>query len=99
MDANRLGIILIVSGDFKLQGTITDGDVRRAMLAQLDMDRPVSVLLERKSGTPYENPITASQNPEGVSHLELLQKHSILQWYRTDFHGITSIRLEEYKVK
>jgi len=78
MDANRLGIILIVSGDYKLHGTITDGDIRRALLAQLEMDRPVSVLLERKSGTPYEKPIVASQDPQGVSHLELLQKHSIL---------------------
>ncbi len=78
MDANRLGIILIVSDDFKLLGTITDGDIRRAMLAQLDMDSPTSVLLGRKGGTPYEKPITAHLDPQGVTHLELLQKHGIL---------------------
>jgi dTDP-glucose pyrophosphorylase len=78
MDVSRLGIILIVDGHLKLQGTITDGDVRRAMLAQLDMDSPVSVILARKSGTPYERPITAPETPQGASHLELLQKHNIL---------------------
>jgi NDP-sugar pyrophosphorylase family protein len=45
------------------------------MLAQLDMDSPISVLLYRKSGTPYEKPITA---PQDASYLDLLLKHNIL---------------------
>jgi CBS domain-containing protein len=49
MDKNRLGIALIVDRSGRLLGTVTDGDARRAVLARLDLDRPVSALLARKS--------------------------------------------------
>ena len=51
MDENRQGIILVVSDDGKLQGTVTDGDIRRAMLADIDLTLPASTLVERKAGT------------------------------------------------
>jgi len=78
MDINRLGIILIVSNDFKLRGTITDGDIRRAMLSNTNLDGSVDLLFQRKMGTPYANPITASASQESSYYLELLQKHRVL---------------------
>jgi dTDP-glucose pyrophosphorylase len=78
MDINRLGIILIVSEANKLLGTITDGDIRRAMLSNVSLDSSVDVLFQRKVGTQYASPITAKASQEAAVYLELLQKHSIL---------------------
>ena len=77
-DSNRCGIVLVVEEDQKLVGTMTDGDVRRAILADISMDEPVSTLLARKQTTRYAQPITA---PLGASQDELfriLRKHNIL---------------------
>ncbi len=78
MDVSRLGIVLVIDEHRKLRGTITDGDIRRAMLADMDLDAPVSTLLDRKAGTPYATPITAPRFLKGLTHLDLLQKHNIL---------------------
>jgi dTDP-glucose pyrophosphorylase/CBS domain-containing protein len=58
IDGNELGVALVVDADKHLLGTIVDGDIRRAMLAQLDMQLPLTVLLERKPAQ-YQKPITA----------------------------------------
>ena len=70
IDRNARGIALVVDEEQRLLGTITDGDIRRAILDRLDIDVSVSELLERKSGTPYPKPITA---PLGTARAELLQ--------------------------
>jgi len=38
MDQSRLGIVLVVDRDWRLVGTITDGDVRRAILASVELE-------------------------------------------------------------
>lgn len=58
IDGNQLGIALVVDANKHLLGTVVDGDIRRAMLAQLDMQLPVTALLERKD-PEYQKPITA----------------------------------------
>lgn len=77
LDQNRIGIVLVVDAQQHLIGTITDGDVRRAILANLDMDGPLTAVLERKAGTPVARPITAQPGEEPSSYLELLQNHKI----------------------
>ncbi len=37
LDRNRQGIVLVVDEDRRLIGTVTDGDVRRALLAHEDL--------------------------------------------------------------
>ena len=44
IDHNNAKIALVVDEERRLLDTITDGDVRRAILAGLDLDAPVSVL-------------------------------------------------------
>ena len=66
-DATRHGIVLIVDSNNRLQGVITDGDIRRAFLARIDLDTPVRAFLEQK---PARKPITA---PVGAQHAELVQ--------------------------
>ena len=79
MDASALGIVLVVDREGKLLGTITDGDVRRAVLALVDLDQPVSVLLARKAGSPYAHPITAHVSADEAVYLSKLKDHNILQ--------------------
>jgi dTDP-glucose pyrophosphorylase len=71
IDASRVGIALVTTPHRKLLGTVTDGDIRRAMLADVDLGDSVNVLLERQQALhePRPLPLTA---PEGTSTVELL---------------------------
>ena len=45
IDRNRRGIALVVDAERRLIGTVTDGDLRRAILASCSLDEPVSAVL------------------------------------------------------
>lgn len=62
IDASAHQIALMVDGENRLLGVMTDGDVRRAILRGVPMDASASQLLNRQ-------PLTA---PHGVSKKELL---------------------------
>jgi dTDP-glucose pyrophosphorylase/CBS domain-containing protein len=59
MDEAAQGILLVADFEGSLIGTITDGDLRRAMMAGTDIARPVSELLKQKSHMDRDVPITA----------------------------------------
>lgn len=70
VDAGGEGIALVVGEGRKLIGTITDGDLRRATLAGIDVDKAtVDTLLRRREG-PRTQPLTA---PVGTTELQLMQ--------------------------
>jgi dTDP-glucose pyrophosphorylase/CBS domain-containing protein len=73
------GIALVVDSDRKLIGTVTDGDMRRAVLASIDLDMPVSVLLVNKIGTEYPKPVTALVGSRIDELILLLHKHMLRQ--------------------
>lgn len=77
MDLNALRIVLVVDGEGRLTGTITDGDLRRAMLARLDMSQPVTSLLERKAGSAYAKPVTGPAGADRAAYFRLLQDHRL----------------------
>lgn len=87
MDENKTGIVLVILSDGKLSGTITDGDIRRAMMANVDVNAPVSTLITLKSGTSFAEPITgrASDSPE--THLKLMEDHRVLHLPVLDDRG------------
>jgi dTDP-glucose pyrophosphorylase/CBS domain-containing protein len=68
IDRNGKGIAIVLDGDNRLIATVTDGDIRRAILAGLDVDLPVRELLHRRTNTPH-GPITA---PVGTADTTLL---------------------------
>lgn len=70
IDLNIQGIALVVDSERRLLGTVVDGDVRRAMLAGIDLGDPVSLILARKAESTYPKPVTA---PVGVDPEVLLQ--------------------------
>lgn len=78
MDAHRLGVVLVVDDQRRLVGTITDGDVRRAVLAGMDFREPVVKFLAMKSGPRREGPVFAPATADRAVLLQILQQYSIL---------------------
>jgi len=79
IDRNEKGIVLVVDVEQRLLGTISDGDVRRAMLAKESLDTPVSELLVRKDTSPYPKPVTAPSGTDRAVLLELMQDRVVRQ--------------------
>ncbi len=71
IDRGEQGIALVVGENKKLIGTITDGDIRRAILRNMVLDRPVSELLDQKKNSPYPEPVTVA---EGTPKSEIIKK-------------------------
>ena len=69
LDRGAQGIALVVDSERRLIDTITDGDVRRAILASLDVDLPVQRLLDATDRGSLTEPVTAAV---GTPELELL---------------------------
>ena len=70
IDRNSKEIALVVDQQGHLLGTVTDGDIRRAILAAFDLDSPVKELLQNRACKPNPKPVTALI---GTSETELLQ--------------------------
>jgi dTDP-glucose pyrophosphorylase/CBS domain-containing protein len=71
MDRCALGITLVVDEYGRLEATVTDGDVRRAILLGMELDQPVSYLLAARTDNGRNGrPVTA---PSGTPPEELCQ--------------------------
>lgn len=77
LNASGRGIVLVMDEQRRLLGTITDGDIRRALLAKLELTARVALLLERKGGTRYSKPLTAVIGQSRQHYLQLLIQHSL----------------------
>ena len=77
------GIALVVDGDGKLLDTITDGDLRRAVLSGADLKRPVSSLRDRRQ----QQPITARSGAGKAELVRVMKERSIRQLPLTDADG------------
>lgn len=77
IDRAHEGLALVVDEQGRLLGTITDGDIRRALLTGLDLDQPCADLLQDQGLRPYAEPIAATQGTSSVALLHLMGKHSI----------------------
>lgn len=79
VDRAARGIALVVDQGRHLLGTITDGDVRRAILAGKDLELPISVLLANKMTTRYPRPVTAQLGEQREALLQLLRQNVLRQ--------------------
>lgn len=79
IDRGSCGIALVMDAESHLLGTITDGDVRRAILAGTDLETPVSVLLASKISTQYPKPVTASPETDPKALIALMHEHALRQ--------------------
>ena len=69
IDKNGKGIAIVLDADNHLIATVTDGDIRRAILAGLDVELPVRELLNRRASISPHGPIVA---PIGTADTTLL---------------------------
>jgi len=85
IDRSAIGIAFVVDEDGKLTATLTDGDVRRAMLAGVSFDESVERLLDFKRTSAYPKPVTcpasatdaellAAMHDAAVDHMPLLDR-------------------------
>ena len=79
VDRGSCGIALVVDQERRLLGTITDGDVRRAILAGKNLELRVSELLVRKISTQYPKPVTASPGTDRKTLIVLMHEHVLRQ--------------------
>ena len=77
IDENQCGIVLVTDTQRRLIGSITDGDIRRAMLAGTDLRFPVSSLLEAKASCG--KPIAAQLGTKRAVLLRLMTDNLIRQ--------------------
>jgi dTDP-glucose pyrophosphorylase len=89
IDRGGEGVALVIEGTGRLLGTVTDGDVRRGLLAGIGLDWPVRALLEAGAGSapgaepgcghgaPVTAPITAPWGTNPVALLRLMGEHMI----------------------
>ncbi|HEX3043167.1 MAG TPA: nucleotidyltransferase family protein [Bacillota bacterium] len=61
LNENRLQILLVVRQELELIGTVTDGDIRRAILAGISLDKPLSKIMNRNPKFVYENETEKAQ--------------------------------------
>lgn len=69
IDRAGVGLALLADDKGRLLRTVTDGDIRRAMIAGIPLSSPAAVLLARVVGGSDPGPVTA---PVGAARAELL---------------------------
>ena len=70
LDESALQIILVISADEVLLGTLTDGDIRRGLLRGLDMDCAVDSLMTRE-------PLMVPEGMPAKAAMQLMQTNRI----------------------
>ena len=80
INRNNSAIALVTDPDRRLLGTITDGDIRRGVLAGINLQAPVQVLLDQRSRTsPCSKPITATVTTPAHELLRIMTEHTVHQ--------------------
>jgi dTDP-glucose pyrophosphorylase len=82
IDELATGIALVVDAQERLLATLTDGDIRRALLMRVGLDQPLSKILTQK-----ESPITASAGQSRSALLAILNDRQIQQLPIVDVSG------------
>jgi len=77
MNVSAAGIVLVINEETRLLGTITDGDVRRGLLANITISSTVDRLLSQKTGSQYAQPIVAESGADPTKLLRILREHAI----------------------
>lgn len=87
INGNSCGIALVLDEKSKLLGTITDGDIRRAVLAGINLEAPISTTLSHASRRTIGRPVTAMAGATPTELLHLMKEKSIHQVPLVDDEG------------
>ncbi len=83
-DARRIALVVDDAG--RLLTTVTDGDIRRAILDHIALDAPVTALMPYKAER-YQTPITAPQHTPKATLQRMMHQHQILHIPLVDDEG------------
>jgi len=87
IDANRTGIAIVIDDEQRVVDTITDGDIRRAILAGHSLELPLARLAERRQVGVYREPVTARATESDARLLAQLQARGVRQLPLLDEEG------------
>lgn len=87
IDRNQRGIVLVTDAERHLLGTITDGDIRRAILHGSTLETAVTAILQMKARVSPTAPVTAAIPTERAQLLHLMQTHRVHQIPLLDGEG------------
>jgi dTDP-glucose pyrophosphorylase len=77
--SGRFSIALLVNSAGRLLYTVTDGDIRRGILAAIPMDAPAKSLLPIKRKMPHFKPVTAPAESPPDALLALMREKAVRQ--------------------
>ena len=81
LTANSLRIVLVVDKENRLLGTITDGDIRRALMAGSAMSSLATSVMQK-------NPIAVNQGDSGRKALQIMREKDLLHLPVLDAKGV-----------
>lgn len=87
IDQSAKGIALVLDKQRRLIGTVTDGDIRRAILAGLDLELPIDELLRQRQPAFASGAITAPLGTDDTTLLHLMAELSVRQIPLVDEDG------------
>jgi CBS domain-containing protein len=77
IDEAGLGIALVADEDGRLIDTVTDGDIRRSLLAEASLDSPVETVVEHKEAQGSDGPVVARGSDSRSAKVQLLENEDI----------------------
>lgn len=75
VDRNGEGVALVLDPSGRLVGIVTDGDLRRAALKDVDLSAPIEVLFKGEAVHKREKPLTAPVGTPGSELLSMMNEH------------------------
>jgi len=98
LDDEALGIVMIVNGDNKLIGTVTDGDIRRGLIKRHSMNTVLSEVMFREPTVATidddSNKILMQMKVLGLMQIPLLDKEKRVVGLETLHHILSNNRHE-----
>lgn len=88
--SGRISMALLVDAGGRLVSTITDGDIRRGIMAGFGLDAPLRDILPIKAGLPNPNPVTAPEGIEPAAQLKIMKERAVRQLPLLDKEGTVS---------
>lgn len=79
IDRSRAGIAVVVDEAGALIDTVTDGDIRRAVLAAASLDQPLMTFTQRRASSPYREPVVGYVGESTETLCERMRLRSIRQ--------------------
>lgn len=85
IDSESLRIALIVDSDLRLLGTVTDGDIRRALISHLPLSSEVSAIMNY-------SPVTIGYEAPFSEMLSLIKRHDLMSLPLMDGETIVGLK-------